>query len=242
MNLRVILTTGSLLVVILGGFIYFGVQSQLTSANKQITSLQNQLSAANSQITSLQDTITPDIPSHNIGLVSSATVSTTPAQLKTAAALQISASQEKVTTMVANIRMLPYDSNVELAYWNTAWAGKDYELQQVTQDVNNTFYRSHMYIANEIDCVDMTCEVWDMLQKQGIKSLIAVGNLELTGETFGQCDHAWLMIPNSTGMYFAVETTNGQLYFADSHSLSQYTECFLYAKPSDLRADIGSRW
>jgi hypothetical protein len=240
-NFRAILTTGLLLVAIIVGYIFVDLRSQLTSANNQSSLLKTQLSAANSQITSLQDIITPEMPTHNIG-ISTSIVSSVPAQLKNAAALQISASQDKITTMVANIRMLPFDRSVESAYWNTAWAGKDYELQQIAQEVNVAYYNSHAYIANEIDCVDMACEIWDILQKQGIRSLIAVGNLEMIGENFGQCNHAWLMIPNSTGMYFALEATNGQLYFADSPSLVQYTECFLYAKPSDLRADIGSRW
>jgi hypothetical protein len=240
-NFRLILVTGFLLFVIIGGYLFFGIQSQLSSAKQNISSLQTQLFAAKAQVNTLRQTITPEFPSHNLGVDNSA-ASTSQTGLKTAAALQISSSQMKVISTSATEQAPASDVNVESAYWNTAWEGKDYELQRNVRAVNTAYYNSHIYITNEIDCVDMSCEVWDILQKQGIKSLIAVGNLQLTGETFGQCDHAWLMIPNSTGRYFALEATNGQLYFADNPALNQYAECFLYAKPSDLRADIGSRW
>ena len=241
MNFRLIIVTGSLLFVIIGGYLFYGVQSRLSSAEQDNSSLQTQLSAAKSQVKTLQQTITPEFPTHNLG-VDNPVASSSQTRLKTAAALQISSSQMKVTTNPINGQIPASNVNVESAYWNTSWDGKDYELQQTAKAVNTAYYNSHIYITNEIDCVDMSCEVWDMLQKQGIKSLIAVGNLELTGESFGQCDHAWLMIPNSAGRYFALEATNGQLYFADNPGLNQYTECFLYAKPSDLRTDIGSRW
>jgi len=132
------------------------------------------------------------------------------------------------------------------AYWNMAWKDKDYELQQTTQEVNSQYFESHTYVAGETDCNDMAIDIWDMLHTQGITSIIVDGNQELTGETFADCNHAWLLIFSSDGAAFALEPTNGELYFADDveqhPELGQYWEGFFYTKPSDLRADLGERW
>lgn len=125
-------------------------------------------------------------------------------------------------------------------YWNMAW--DDAELQQTAKDVNTAYFEWHTYIAGETDCNDMAVDIWDMLKRQGIISLIATGNLKLDNETFVQCDHAWLVILNSSGKAFALEPTNGQLYFKGDAIAEQYMHFFIYAKPSDLRADLGSRW
>lgn len=130
--------------------------------------------------------------------------------------------------------------NVSSTYWNLGW--EDAKLQQTVREVNTAYYEWHAYIANQTDCNDMAVDIWDMLRRKGIISLIATGNLELENETFDQCNHAWLVIFNSSGKAFALEPTNGQLYFKGDPKADQYMHFFLYAKPSDLRADFGSRW
>jgi hypothetical protein len=100
----------------------------------------------------------------------------------------------------------------------------------------------HTYIENETACTDMAVDIWDMLRKQGITSVMAVGNPDMTNPTWSQCNHCWLIILNSEGKYFVLEPTNGQLYFKGDPEMSRYTYGFFYAKPSDLRADAGSRW
>jgi len=125
-------------------------------------------------------------------------------------------------------------------YWNLAW--EDADLQHTAQQVNTAYHEWHYYIEGETDCNDMAVDIWDMLKKKGIISLIAVGNLELENETFAQCNHVWIVILTSSGKAFALEPTNGQLYFKGDPKADQYMHFFIYAKPSDLRADAGSRW
>jgi hypothetical protein len=132
--------------------------------------------------------------------------------------------------------------NISSTYWNLAWEGRDAELQRTVKETNAAYYEWHTYIANETDCNDMAVDIWDMLRRKGIISLIAEGNLEIENETFSQCNHAWLVILNSSGAAFSLEPTNGQLYFTGDSRYEQYRQFFLYAKPSDLRADLGSRW
>jgi cell division protein FtsL len=200
------------------------LEAQLSSANSEVSSLRTQLSSANSQISDLQS----QLSSAN-SQVSSLTQDN--AQLK-----------EIITPSKPTHNLSPVAYNVSSTYWNLAWAGRDAELQETTRQVNAAYFQLHTYIANETDCNDMAVDIWDMLRKQGITSIIGVGNLDMTGETWLQCNHAWLMIANSSGQYFALEPTNGQLYFQGDPQASQYTEGFFYANPSDLRADVGSRW
>jgi hypothetical protein len=198
--------------------------AQLSSAENQVTSLQSQLSSANSQVLSLQSQLSS-------------------ANSQISSLKQDSARlAETITPTKPTHNLSSVDYNVSSTYWNLAWVGRDYQLQQTTRQVNTTYYQWHTYIANETDCNDMACDLWDMLRRQGITSLIAIGNMDLKGETFGQCNHAWLLIGTGSGKYFALEPTNGQIYLGNDPQWSQYAECLLYAKPSDLRADIGSRW
>jgi len=125
-------------------------------------------------------------------------------------------------------------------YWNLAWENAD--LQQAAREVNAAYYQWHYYIEGETDCNDMAVDIWDMLRKRGILSLIAIGNLKMEDEPFAKCNHTWLVIISSSGKFFALEPTNGQLYFKGDSNSQQYMENFLYALPSDLRADAGSRW
>ena len=82
--------------------------------------------------------------------------------------------------------------------------------------------------------------------REKIVSIIAIGNLDMDRETFGECDRSWLMIPTKEGRAFALEPTNGQVYLGKDikliPKLRQYWSGYYYTKPSDLKADIKDRW
>jgi len=65
-------------------------------------------------------------------------------------------------------------------------------------------------------------------------------------ETFGECNHSWLIIPTNEGLGFALEPTNGEVYLSRhiqlDPQLRQYWQGYYYIKPSDLKADIKDRW
>lgn len=131
-------------------------------------------------------------------------------------------------------------------YWNTNWRYLDAELKVKVNDVANKYFQTHTYIANETDCNDMAIDIWNMLHTEAIKSVIVIGNLSLNGELLNECDHAWLLIFNSEGYSFALETTEGMILFAEDiefdPQIEQYWEGFLYDKPSDLKSDTRWRW
>lgn len=207
------------LVVVVIGFVAF-----YSTASSSKSALEDQLTNATSQVSSVTDQLN-------------------------AANTQVSSLEQENADLKATItpnkpihNLSPEDITVSSTYWNLAWVGKDAQLQQTVRDVNTAYYQWHTYIANETDCNDMAVDIWDMLRKKGVISIIATGNLKLDNETFSQCNHAWLIILNSSGKTFALEPTNGQLYFKGDSIATQYMECFLYALPSDLRADLGTRW
>lgn len=143
-----------------------------------------------------------------------------------------------------NVKLEEIRSNPD--YWNTAWIGADYELQKKTKEINAKYFQTHTYIEGETDCNDMAIDIWNMLLTEGISSVIVIGNLDRTAETFAECNHAWLLIFNKDGSAFALEPTNGECYSKEdieqNPRINQYWQGFFYKQPSDLRADIKERW
>jgi len=137
-------------------------------------------------------------------------------------------------------------------YWNN-WTNKT-ALKSKAKELARVSSQYHDYVANEYDCNDMAVDIWNMLSIGGdtwepIISIIVIGDLDEEGETFADCDHAWLAILNKTSddviTIYALEPTNGEIYTYTANENDpnkKYFEGFFYAKPSDLRADLGDRW
>jgi len=121
------------------------------------------------------------------------------------------------------------------------WIGDELvELYQTISSINTEYYEKHTYIEGVFDCNDMAVDLWNMLHKEGIASLIVVGNLDLDNESFAESDHAWLVVPYLYHPnFYSVEPTNGKVYLGEDE---QYWEGYYYTSPSNLRADIRERW
>ncbi|HEY48894.1 MAG TPA: hypothetical protein G4O13_02460 [Dehalococcoidia bacterium] len=132
------------------------------------------------------------------------------------------------------------------AYWNVDWEGRAAQLYEEILAVNTQYFQTHTYVHGKTDCNDMVCEIWGILKSRGIISLIAVGKLEMSQESFLDCDHAWLMVYSGEGSAAALEATSGRIYtWQDAGAdpaLKQYWEGFIYEEPSDLREDFEERW
>jgi hypothetical protein len=129
-------------------------------------------------------------------------------------------------------------------YWNTAWSG--HELYDEIINTATSYFQTNEYVLGEADCNDMTVDVWHKLLEKGIISLIVVGNLEKSYETFLECNHTWLMVYNDKGAAAAADLSRGKVYVWENVSanfqLRQYWEGFVYENPADLRADFKERW
>ena len=131
-------------------------------------------------------------------------------------------------------------------YWNAAWDAT--ELYRKLWSINKLYRETHAYIEGVFDCNDMTIDLWNILHKQGITSVIVVGNLDLDKERFRECDHTWLLIQHSRdgSLYrcFIIESTNGEVYAFDlkTKAFAQYIEGYYYSSPSDFREDTKECW
>jgi hypothetical protein len=80
--------------------------------------------------------------------------------------------------------------------------------QKVVQLIKN-YYDAHNYMEDIYDCNDMSGDIWNMLKKQGINSLLAVGNIDMPITDIAQSNHAWVLAEITPGTYLALETTLG---------------------------------
>lgn len=134
------------------------------------------------------------------------------------------------------------------SFWSHAWKMKDYELQLTLEEIAQQYYRTHTYYEGETDCNDMAVDLWNMLLTQDIKSVIVVGNRDMTGETLEESDHAWLYAFNADGKVIYVEPTTGEVFYGKlpdgttNPKAVSYREGFMYRQPSDLRKDLKEWW
>jgi hypothetical protein len=158
--------------------------------------------------------------------------------------------KNEASSPVLNSTETHYIPMVELGdasrYWNTAWLEHTFELYDEILTLTTNYFQTHQYVFGEKDCNDMAVDVWHKLIDKEIISLIVVGNLEKSYETFLECNHAWLMVYSSKGSAAAMDLTRGKVYVWEdvrtNPQLRQYWEGFVYASPSDLLVDFKDRW
>ena len=131
-------------------------------------------------------------------------------------------------------------------YWNTTWLGYSSELYDEILALTTNYFQTHKYVFGESDCNDMAVDVWQKLIDKEIISLIVVGNLEKSYETFLECNHAWLMVYSGEGSAAAMDLVRGKVFIWEdvrtNPQLRQYWEGFVYERPAHLFTDFKERW
>ena len=142
--------------------------------------------------------------------------------------------------------ILPVDINDASRYWNTAWAGQSSELYNELKAITITYLQINQYVFGKNDCNDMAVDLWEKLKDREIMSIIVIGNLKKSDETFLECNHAWLIVYSGEGSAAAIDLVCAKVYIWEdvrsNPQLRQYWEGFIYEKPSDLLADFKERW
>jgi predicted nucleic acid-binding Zn-ribbon protein len=129
---------------------------------------------------------------------------------------------------------------------STAWKGQDYDLRIALEDIGESYNNAHTYIEGEFDCNDMAVELWNILFSRDIKSVIVIGDRDESGETFEECNHAWLYVFDAEGQVIYMEPTSGQTIYGrltdgtTNPDAAPYREGFIYERPSDLWKDLCS--
>ncbi|MFC2016259.1 hypothetical protein ACFLUF_00940 [Chloroflexota bacterium] len=126
---------------------------------------------------------------------------------------EIKASQEQVATLQTELGA----SQAQV----TDLQGQIIELRAKSELVGETptdtavnivkrYHETHSYnIYDFFVCADMSLDVWNMLEAQGIDALIQIGNVHEAVANMEESSHAWVLAEISPGHYLALETTNG---------------------------------
>jgi hypothetical protein len=109
-------------------------------------------------------------------------------------------------------------------------------------------------VGGEWNDIDLTKDYWQMLKDRGINSIIAVGNLDIHGETLSESNHSWILVFykdwgndgwSKTAPLLALifEPTKQESFVIHVPPLpleseTQYGEGYFYSSPLDLEADI----
>jgi len=231
-----------------------GFYSTITVLDSEIQSLTNDKNALNSQLLQAQkeiDTLKSTTPQ---------SVSTLSAQIASLVTQlgQLQTQKDRLNVEVASLtQQLTASPNHALTWTqittdpdlrSTAWTGKDYQWHDKIKEIGRIYHSSHVYIADETDCDDMSVDIWNMLLAQNIKSVIVIGNLENKNATFTEANHAWLVVYNFEGKYAILEPTTGEVIYGvnvdGTHNtrIDPYYSGWAYKKPSDLWQDVKKKW
>ncbi len=86
-------------------------------------------------------------------------------------------------------------------------------------NVIRVYHETHSYsIWDLFVCADMSMDVWNMLQAQGIEATIQIGSVDADINNMEDSDHAWVLAEVSPGTFLALETTNGQVVQREDNS------------------------
>ena len=119
---------------------------------------------------------------------------------------------------------------------------REYNTVIKCEELAQTYYKSHIYLSNTYDCDDMACDMWNVLQAEGIDSDIVIGNVEQDiyrgdnqekiVELVKRSNHAWILANIEDG-FLAIECTTGQVVYHEDNSL--YYHGLIFDNPKDFR-------
>ena len=72
----------------------------------------------------------------------------------------------------------------------------------------------------EFDCDDSAIYMYEYFTSLGYKVRIVTGNLDMTGETFAQCNHVWVWVTTPTGGEIAYDW--GKAFTDEQHLAASY--------------------
>lgn len=88
---------------------------------------------------------------------------------------------------------------------------------RIVKSIVEEYHQKHTYFGTDIFvCGDMASDVWDMVETQGINSMLQVGNVEKEVSEIQDANHVWVLAEVAPGRWIALETTGGYLVCSDS--------------------------
>jgi hypothetical protein len=117
---------------------------------------------------------------------------------------------------------------------------------QIVDKINRDYYSSHTYSADVFDCEEMSIDLWNQLETQGIKSKICFGNVEENifisplnienlGNYINNSNHLWVIAEVEPFKWIAVEATSGTLMWRTDSNTFYYENTTCFENPKDYK-------
>lgn len=97
---------------------------------------------------------------------------------------------------------------------------------RISEEIVTKYHETHAKTGSEIlECGDMACDVWEMLENEGIHAKIIIGRLDREVANITDANHAWVIAEISPNTWLALDPTEGKsatnsLYYSGWHFLT----------------------
>lgn len=97
---------------------------------------------------------------------------------------------------------------------------------RISEEIVKKYHETHAKNGSEmLECGDMACDVWEILENEGIHAKIMIGRINRDVANISEADHAWVVAEISPNTWLALDPTEGQsatnpLYYSGWHFLT----------------------
>lgn len=86
-------------------------------------------------------------------------------------------------------------------------------------EIAEKYHKTHTYSKYyQSVCIDMSLDIWGMIEKRGINAIIMIGNLDYPTAPLYKANHAWVLAEVGPSDWLAIETTGGYVVSHDENS------------------------
>lgn len=106
---------------------------------------------------------------------------------------------------------------------------------EIVTGIVKSYYESHLYQKDVYDCNNYASDVWDMLQKLNIDSVIVIGDVQTGVSDILNTTHAWVLVDVENGEKLAFDATTGKPVTKAENPL--YYQGWTFNDPAALKAN-----
>ncbi len=156
---------------------------------------------------------------------------------KAAVDAELAAAQAELATAqaeipVAQARIAELEAQVSSLREQYELVGET--VAETVEKIVKYYHDTHVYTAYDLFvCADMAAEIWNMLEAQGINSIMVVGNKDTAIEDILLSNHTWVLAEVAPGEYLALEATGGYVVLESDNPL--YYRGWSFDSPADIK-------
>ncbi|GEM_PF-4995542 len=97
---------------------------------------------------------------------------------------------------------------------------------RISEEIVQKYHETHAKNGSDmLECGDMACDVWELLETEGIHAKIMIGRLDREVANISEADHAWVIAEIAPNKWLALDPTEKQsatnpLYYIGWHFLT----------------------